>query len=208
MTQRDLLSELLEIREQIDEKTQAINQVSHTLFVRNKKLQDITDAYNKKWEELIKQELHSRGMTWCTMCFMVVPMSRVKLLFTEGREMYSGGGEYGFRGFSELHRACTTCWERAFDEHGQKGEYDSTLRDQTIFYAFRVEKRSDGYYARKFGHWIKLVKVTESYDARKSGNWVKLTENCKLDDDVPYELRGRLARGWKLPERIEFNMIR
>ena len=51
-----------------------------------------------------------------------------------------------------------------------------------------MEKRDDGYYARKFGTWVKLD-----------------DENCKLNE-LSSELVEKLAEEWNLPPRIEVEL--
>ncbi|MBI2278827.1 MAG: hypothetical protein HYU81_02075 [Candidatus Brennerbacteria bacterium] len=188
MTQEVLATELLSMRKRAERTAQSIDQISHNLSAERQSLRQVVKEYGTKRVELLKQELQARGVTWCTYCSAVIPESDAELLLVEGREEYShgyGNACYGFRGFSKLHRACPTCRERAADKHGQKGSYDSQAKDQSSFYAFRVEKRDDGYYARKFGNWVKLD-----------------DENCKLNEPSS-QLVEKLAEGWNLPPRIE-----
>ncbi len=148
----------------------------------------MVEEYGARRVELLKQELQARGITWCTYCSEVVLENEAELLLVEGREEYShgeGNAYYGFRDFSKLHRSCPSCRERAADKHGQGGAHDSRAKDQSSFYAFRVEKREDGHYARKFGNWVKLD-----------------DENCKLDEPSS-QLIEKLAEEWNLPPRIE-----
>lgn len=188
MTQEALTAELLAMRGLAEGTAQNIDDFVHDLFAERQLLRQVVREYGAKRVELLKQELQARGMTWCTCCSEVIPESEAELLFVEGREEYTHGYEgsyYGFRGFSELQWACSTCRERAADKHGQRGEYDSLAKDQSSFYAFCVEKRDDGYYARKFGDWVKLD-----------------DENCKLDEPSS-RLVEQLAEEWNLPPRIE-----
>lgn len=189
MTQKALTAELLSMLEQAERRAQNINKNSRKLSAERESLRQAVKKYSEKRVELLKQELQVRGMTWCTYCSAVIPESETELLLVEGRKEYShgyGNAYYGFRGFSRLHRACLVCCECAADKHGQKGEYDSQAKDQSSFYAFRVEKREDGYYARKFG------------------NWVKLDDKSCLLDEPSIELVEKLAEEWNLPPRIEF----
>lgn len=188
MTQEALTTELLSIRERAERTAQNIDQIAHNLSTEQHSLRQVVKEYGAKRVELLKQELRARGMTWCSYCSEVVPESEAELLFVEGREEYFhgyGNAEYGFRGFSKLHRACPACRECAADKHGQKGAYDSQAKDQSSYYAFRVEKREDGYYARKFGNWVKLD-----------------DKNCSLDEPSS-QLVEKLAEEWNLPPRIE-----
>lgn len=193
--QEVMASELLSIRERAERTVQNIEQITSNLSDEQLALRQAVDEYGAKRVELFKRELHARGMTWCTYCSdeicskaSAIPESEVGLLLVEGREEYSGGYEnscYGFRDFFRLHRACSKCRERAFDRHGTRGRYNTLAKDQSIFYAFRVEKREDGYYARKFGNWGKL-------DDKK----------CELPEP-PSQLVEQLAEEWDLPPRIE-----
>ena len=98
-----------------------------------------------------------------------------------------GDGKFLISSFSKLHRLCPACREWAADQHGWVGSYDSQAKDQSSFYAFRVEKRDDGYYARKFGNWVKLDDKKYSLGEPSS----KLVE--------------RLAKELNLPPRIEID---
>jgi hypothetical protein len=188
MTQEALMAELLSMRKRVEQTTQNIDSISRNLSAERHSLRQMVSEYNAKRVELLKQELIARGMTWCTYCSDVIPESEAELLLVEGREKYYhgyGNAYYGFRGFSKLHRACPACRERTADKHGWKDAYDSWAKDQSSFYAFRVEKRDDGYYARKFGNWVKLE-----------------DEKCQLDEPSS-RLVEKLAEEWNLPPRIE-----
>ncbi len=188
MNQEATAIKLLAIRKQAEQTAQNIDQISRNLYAEREALRQTVSKYGAKRIELLKQEFHARGMTWCTYCSEVVSEGEAEFMLVEGREEYSHGYEnfcYGFRGFLKLHRVCPACRERASDKHGQRGPYNSQMKDQTSFYAFRVEKRDDGYYAHKFGHWFKLD-----------------DENCKLDEPTS-QLVELLAEEWNLPPRIE-----
>lgn len=188
MTQKASATELLSMRKRAERTAQNIDQISRNLSAERQSLRQVVKEYGAKRVELLKQELQAREMTWCTYCSKVIPENEAELLLVEGREEYShgyGNAYYGFRGFSKLHRACQTCRECAADRHGQKSAYDSQAKDQASFYAFRVEKREDGYYARRFGNWVKLDE-----------------ENCKFDEPSS-QLVEQLAEEWNLPPRIE-----
>lgn len=188
MTQEAMATELLAMRKRAERTAQNIDQISCNLSTERQALRQAVSEYGAKRIELLKQEFVARGTTWCTYCSEVIPEGEAEFLLVEGREEYSGGYQnscYGFRSFSKLHRACCACRERAVDKHGQKGAYDSQAKDQASFYAFRVEKREDGYYARKFGNWAKLD-----------------DKNCKLDEPSS-RLVEKLAEEWNLPPRIE-----
>ena len=188
MAQGDIAAELLTIRLRAEGTAENIEQIKQNLSSERRELGRLVREYSAKRVELLKQELQARGMTWCTYCSNVIPESEVELLLLEGREEYShgyGNAYYGFRGFSKLHRACPACRERTADKHGQKGAYDSQARDQSSFYAFRVEKRDDGYYARRFDNWVKLD-----------------DNNCTLDEPSS-QLVEKFAKEWNLPPRIE-----
>lgn len=188
MTQEAMMTELLALREQAEQTAQNINQISQKLYDEKQLLRKVVDEYGAKRVEFFKQEFMARGMTWCTYCSKAIPEGEAEFLLIEGRETYSCGYEnscYGFRSFSKLHRACPVCRERALDEHGTRGIYDTSAKDQTSFYAFRVEKREDGYYARRFGNWVKL----------EDGKY-KLSEPSS-------QLVEKLAEEWNFPPRIE-----
>ena len=188
MTREVMTAELLVMRKRAEQTLQNVYQISRNLHEKRRSLQQMVEDYGAKRVELLKQEFIARGMTWCTYCSEVIPQGETELLLVEGRGKYSCGYEnscYGFRDFSKLHRACLACREHAADQHGQKSGYYSQETDQSIFYAFRVEKREDGHYARKFGHWDKLKE-----------------ENCKLNEPS-WGLVEKLAEEWGLPPRIE-----
>lgn len=188
MTQEVLTIELLSMREQAERTAQNIDQIAHNLSAERRSLRRVVKEYGAKRVELLKQELQARGMTWCTYCSEAVPESEVEFLLVEGAEERSGGYEnscWGCERFSKLHRACPDCRERAQDRHGTQGRYDSFNKLQACFYAFRVDKREDGYYARKFG------------------NWVKLDDKSYALDEPSSRLVEKLAERWNLPPRIE-----
>ena len=190
MTQKTITTELLALRKQAEQTVQNIGQIKHNLYSEQQNLRQAVSEYDAKRIELLREELRVRGLTWCTRCSAVLPEGEVELLLLEGREEYSCGYEnscYGFRDFFRLHRACSECREQAADRHGTRGNYNTMEKDQTSFYAFRVEKREDGYYARKFGNWVKLE-----------------DEKCKLSEPSS-QLVEKLAEEWNLPPRIELD---
>lgn len=189
MDQNTLAAELSAIRRQAEETAKNIEQISQKRFAEGQLLRQLIREYGEKRVELLKQKLQERVLTWCTCCSKVIPESEAELLLFEGREEYSHGYEnmfYGFRGFSKLHRVCSACREHAADRHGRTGRYDSQAKDQESFYAFCVEKRDDGYYARKFGDWAKLD-----------------GEKCKIDEPRN-DLVEKLGEEYNLPSRIDF----
>ena len=188
MAQEAMATELLAMRKRAEQTAQNIEQFKRNLSTERRALRQAVSEYGAKRVELLKQELHVRGTTWCTYCPDVIPENEAELLFVEGREEYShgyGNAYYGFRDFFQLHRACPECRESAYDKHGTRGSYSTQAKDQSSFYAFRVEKRDDGYYARKFGKWVKLD-----------------DEKCKLDEPSS-QLVEKFAEEWNLPPRIE-----
>lgn len=151
-------------------------------------LQEKVKEYAAKRVELFKQELAARGLTWCTYCGEISLETETGLLFIEGREKYShgyGNAFYGFRDISKLHRVCTKCRERAMAKHGQIGKFDSFTKDQESYHAFSAEKRADGYYACKFGEWVKI----------EDGK-------CNLGEP-PDQLVEKKVEEWNLPPKIE-----
>lgn len=191
--QEELTKELQFFRKRVEQTAQNIDQISRNLSAEQHTLQNLVREYAAKRVDLFKQALAARGMTWCTCCSKIISEADAELLFEEGRHSYShgyGNSFYGFRGFSKLHRACPACRQKAADRHGWKGEYDSQCNDQACYNAFQVEKRDDGYYARKFGDWVKL-------DA----------DICKFDDP-PKDLVEKSAEEWNLPPRITLELER
>lgn len=190
MTQKNMMAELLSIQKRAERMTQNISQIKHNLYSEQQSLRQAISEYGAKRIEFLKEELRVRRLTWCTCCSAVLPESEVEFLLLEGREEYSCGYEnscYSFRDFFQLHRACPTCREEAFDKHGTRGSFDTIMKDQTSFCAFRVEKREDDYYARKFGNWVKLK-----------------DEKCKLSEPSN-QLVEKLAEEWNFPPRIELD---
>lgn len=199
MTQKNVTAELLAMRKRAERTAQNIDRLKNSLGSARQELRRVINAYSAKRIKLFQEELCARGLTWCTLCAeetilwkpQVVPEHDTELILLEGRKIVSGGYEnscYGFEDFFGLHRACPKCREKALDRHGTRGSYNTMAKDQTIFYAFRVEKREDGYYyARKFGNWVKLD-----------------DEKCKLSEP-PSQLVEQLAGEWNLPPRIEFD---
>lgn len=190
MTQENMAAELLRMRRRAEQMVRDISQAEHGPCPERQNLRQVISEYGTKRIELLKEELHARGLTWCTRCSTVLPEGEVELLLLEGREEYSCGHEnscYSFRDFSRLHRVCPRCREKASDKHGTRGSYDTMAKDQTSFYAFRVEKREDGYYAREFGDWIKLE-----------------DEKCELSEPSS-QLVEKLAEEWDLPPKIELD---
>ena len=189
-------ADILEFRKKAIKSSQRVKTLSSDLCSEETTLKQIVEEYNAKIAELLKKEINKQGLSWCTLCSdkllsglpELMPESDMNLILTEGREEYSGGYEnscYGFQNFSKLHRVCPACREILYDRHGRVGAYDTMAKDQTRFYAFRVEKRDDGYYARKFGDWIKI-------------------ENCKFSELSSW-LVERMAKEWGLPPKIELD---
>lgn len=189
MNQDALATELSAIRRRAEETTRNIEQISQKRYAEGQLLRQLVREYGEKRVQLLKQKLQECELTWCTCCSKVIPESEVKFLLFEGKEEYShgyGNMFYGFRSFSKFHRACSACQEHAADRHGRTGRYDSQAKDQESFYAFRVEKRDDGYHARKFGDWAKLD-----------------DEKCKVDEPRN-DLVEKLEEEFNLPPRIDF----
>src|SRR4030042_4548132 len=192
-TQEKTDKQLLSLRQSIEKGTQSAEQLSNRLSAEWESIREKVEQYAIKRVESFKQALETKGMTWCTYCNKVVPEADGEFLYFEGREKYSGGYQnscYGFRGFSGLHRACSSCRESATDRHGWKGSRDSFLKDQAYFHAFRVEKREDGFYARRFGQWVKLD-----------------DGQCELKELPPDRLVEESAEEWNLPPRIDYSFM-
>lgn len=202
MIEKTMRTELLDMRKRAEQTVQNIEQILHSLHSEQRMLRQLIEEYNVKRVKLFQQELQQRGLTWCTLCAEKIEIIRrseqldvileceAELILLAGREEYSCGYEnscYSFRDFFNLHRACPTCRESAFDKHGSRGAYNSSVKDQTNFYVFRVEKRDDGYYARRFGNWEKLNE-----------------EKCVLPEP-PHQLIDQLAKEWNIPPRISLD---
>ncbi|OGZ58187.1 MAG: hypothetical protein A3B96_00680 [Candidatus Spechtbacteria bacterium RIFCSPHIGHO2_02_FULL_43_15b] len=181
-------TEVLSILEQAKERAKKIIEMSRDLVAERELLRRVVSEYSAKRVELVKQELEARGLTWCTSCSNVTSGLDIEFLLVEGSEVYShgyGNSYYGFRPFSKLYQACIACRKCAADKHGQMGAYDYHAEGQSSFLAFRVEKREDGYYACKFGNWVKLEE-----------------KQCELNG-LSSELVEKLVEEWGLPPRME-----
>lgn len=190
MTKEVLATELLSMQNRAERMAQNIDQILCNLLAKKQSLRQMIKEYSAKRVELIKLELEARGMTWCTHCFKTIPEDKAGLMLFEGAEERSGGYEnscWGCHSFSNLHRVCSDCREKAQNKHGTQGRYDHFNDIQACFYAFRVEKRENGYYAYKFGNWAKL-------DEKK----------CTFDELSSWYAE-RLVEGWDIPPRIEID---
>jgi hypothetical protein len=177
---------LLEMREKIEQSAQKIRQIKAELRGEQVKIRLLAADYETKRQELVKEGLKSRGLTWCTKCGEVLSENETSFVFLEGVRRYSCGYEnscYSYESFSALHRVCAGCRQKAEDEHGWKGDYDSTLKKQSCFYAFHVELRELGFWMRKFGVWEKL------------------DGECSIPE-LDYKLVNRLAEEWNFPPEI------
>ena len=180
--------ELLSMRKQAEQRAQNIDRISRDLFAEQQSLWQTVKEYSEKRMELFKQKLQAHGMTWCTYehCAAIVPENETKLIFAHGIEGHRGREYSGdrYQPFSNLHRVCPSCHEKMQNRHGRHGHRDNLSGRQSHFYAFRVEKREDGYYAYEFGTWIRID-----------------DEDCLLEPlNKPVE---ELAEQWNLPPRIE-----
>jgi hypothetical protein len=190
-TTRNIQEKIMFIRKQIENQSKEIEQAKKDLYEEKQRMKNMVKLYAQERVELVKQELIAREMTWCTYCCEAVPKKGVRLLFIEGRTRYSHGYEgscYGFCNFSKLHQVCPSCRKSFENKHGEKSEYDSQAKDQTSFYAFRISKRKDGYYAYKFGNWAKIEE-----------------KDCKIKDPSN-DLIEKLAKEYGLPPKIEYGI--
>lgn len=140
------------MREQIRRMAQKIRQMQDDLQSRNQLFRQTVDEYNQRLVEHLKEKLRAEKMTWCTRCDGVFPEGETELLLVEGREMVC---ESQSAEFTILHQACSACRKHAASKHGTYGGEDSRGRRES-FYAFRVEKREDGYYALRGNKWEKV----------------------------------------------------
>ncbi|MBI5077571.1 hypothetical protein HZB94_04290 [Candidatus Falkowbacteria bacterium] len=190
MTRETIIAELAAMRSQLESTVHKIEGIKDNLCSERQTLRQTIDEYGVKRIELLEEELRARGLTWCTRCSAILPEGKTELLLLEGRKQVSGGYQnscYGFENFFHLHRACPQCREKAFNDHGTHGEYDALASDQASFFAFRVEQRADGYYAHKFGDWIKL-----------EGEKSKLPKPSS-------QLVEKIGKEWNLPPQIGFD---
>ena len=183
-------AELLAMRKEIERTAQGIGQIRENLDSERRRIQRVVSEYTRKRILLFLEELHARGMTWCTLCVQVFPEGEAKLLLIGGGEEYACHYEnprYGFRDVRGLNRACPACCERVLGAPDSREGNDTGVKDQSNFYAFRVERRDGGHYACKFGEEVKI----------EDGN-------CRFPD-LPGNLVDNLAGEWNLPPRIEFD---
>jgi hypothetical protein len=180
--------ELLNIRKRAEQTALNIEQIKDNLDSERQELRRLVEGYNVKRVELFLKELSGRKLTWCTRCKKALSENETEFILREGRTTYThgyGNSYYGFRDFSKLHRVCAACRDESFNRHGWVSGYDTQAKNQEKFYAFRVEKHEDGYYACKFGNWVKL-------------------EDKKYElPGPPSELIENLAKEWNLPPRME-----
>lgn len=187
-TQRELLRNMRSSRKDAEEASEDVKQFLKDLANGWQKCRESVDTYTNQRAALFLKKLAQRRLDWCTKCNQVFPVNNVQLLLTEGSQEYShgyGGAYYGFEGFTHLYRACLECREKDFDRHGSVGSYDSLAKGQASFRAFRVEKRADGYYARKFGNWKKCCEISYEFP------------------QVPENLIDQFTEQWSLPPKIE-----
>lgn len=186
MTQRELRRRLSLMRKVAERAVQNIAQISRNLSDEKQALQEMVTEYNAKHVELLKQALQARKMTWCTKCHALTPESEAKFLHIEGKRYSETGDCYGFERFSDLHRACPKCYERAMDKHMWMGPYDTMAKDQASFYAYPVEEHKDGFYYK---------------------NGTKPDDAKSFLDDMPNLLVDELAEELNLPPRIEVTSL-
>lgn len=163
--------DLLNLHRQLGETEARIIEFRRKESEEKKKLRRKVEEANAMLDTLIAQELLERHLVWCTMCSTLVENSILSLVSTQERRRVTDDPPI-YEGFEQLHSACAGCHERAFDRHGTIGEYDWSARDQAAYFAFRVEERGDGFYARRFGVWTKLsdsvVRPTMTAKVRES----------------------------------------
>lgn len=172
---------LEKVRQQI---TSTSDQLQRLERDKNKAIEE----HRKLRVQLVLNEMARRHLTWCTKCNEVVKDSQVKLVFTEGVKVRSGGyegGDWGCVPFAQLYRACSKCHQQLIDRHGELGRRDPMNGLQEHFYAFEVKEEASGLQARKFGEMVKLEK------------------KFKLPEKPWDSLLDRLAIEWKIPDAVK-----
>lgn len=182
---RQVLQNLTNTAYAVEKDSRKFTELQRLLTENQKTLQAGVDQYNKDRIAQVKEELVLRGLTWCTSCNTVAPISEVRFQLTQGRSRRKWGeDQYYYQDYSVLHRACSACYAHQEAKHGYVGEYDTLVKGQTFCFVFFVEKRDDDYYALEFGGYVKLE------DAR-----------CVLGDIAP-ETVERQAAEWNLTPRV------
>lgn len=158
--QTELGEELIAvIMDQVEQTARNIQHFSSKLSGEIQKLERLVDSYHLERVRIFEEKMRELGMTWCTGCAKSILEKQTLLVFVEETRERSGGyqnSEYWFDNQRALHRVCPDCQKKFFTRHGWKGEYDRQSNKQACFHVFNAEKREDGYYAYRFGNWIKI----------------------------------------------------
>lgn len=184
-----LVAELATLRQRVELTARNIEEASNRLASEQQTLRQTVDEYAARRVKLVEEELRARGETWCTNCKSIVAADEAVLMFIEGIEQIScgyEGGSWRHEDFASLQRVCPDCRQRNLDRHGRRGfgPWGSGGQDKTYFYAFEVEGRDDGFYARRFDQWARL------------------DDKCSTLKGLPDRLVEELAAAWGLPPRI------
>jgi hypothetical protein len=162
---------------------EALELLKQNMATEQEKMRATVERYEVKRRELFDKELTVRGVAWCTLCQVLFPKGEAKILLLEGTRENSGGQEgacYGFEKYSNLHRVCPACYDKAFDQHGSRV-------GKTEFFAFVVENREVGYWAKRFGTWEMLYPGKHKFP-ELSEPWLS-----------------KLTSMWSLPPRVELD---
>ncbi|KKP78375.1 MAG: hypothetical protein A2271_03305 [Candidatus Moranbacteria bacterium RIFOXYA12_FULL_35_19] len=182
--------DIMSMQKDIENQMQKIEQEEDRLLEEKRTMEKIVSEHSEKRIKLVKQKLMEQKMTWCTRCSKIIPQKATRLVLIEGKERYSHGYQgslYGFRSFSKIHRACHACRKGFTEKHGISGDYDSQAKNQTSFFAFRVTKHKDGYYAHKFGDWVKLNDKNYPIDEPSDILIEKLAKEYDIPPKIKYE---------------------
>lgn len=155
-----------EIRDQAEQTAQNIQHLSSRLSEERKTLGELVESYRLARITLLEERMREHKMTWCTRCTKSILENETQLIFIDETRERSGGygnSEYWFENQLALHRVCSSCRELFANHHGWKGKYDRQSNNQAYFYAFKAEKREGGYYAYKFGNWVKIDGKIENF---------------------------------------------
>ncbi|MFA6473353.1 MAG: hypothetical protein WCV85_00590 [Patescibacteria group bacterium] len=178
------LENLQVLREQARTQSQLLEQAEDALT-------QTINEYNQARRSHFDKEFKRKQLFWCTECHEIFK-GEGQLILLEGVREESCGYEnscYRFDTYSELHQTCPSCYQKALDRHGWVGTTDSQLHKTPRYHAFRVETRSDGLFACRFGEWQAL-----NPEMKVPAIWDHVIE--------------KLCNEWKLPPKLEIKFGR
>ena len=177
-----------------EEYQKEIEEIKLELKGRQDSLWDQVNIFGAMRLDFLREELWRKGLDWCTCCKNLFPYKEMKFLLTGNTKESGGHIRPGIRDFFPVfHHTCSQCFQKNFDRHGLPVVYDGA-QTSLVFFAFKVEKREDGYYAREFGEWIRL----EDKDCKLLGD----VHAGMKDFDGRKQLRWEENATWELPQNF------